>query len=249
MRFIKNTIEVNSSMTVAEMIKKTRIDENMTQEEYGLKFGVTRQTVSSWENERSLPDLQMLINICNTYHVSLDKLLNEDHDFVQKIDIRKKVTKLLRAVLVIAAIVLILFAAMFFKWKITSSAQNEKFADTATELGFKLDGTYVYENDNVKFTLPNQKVPFMKSDFMVKQVTAEFELEYRDISILLFEDYTFSITFNHHRQIQGQINQSGDFIVSSSDLSPDEEEIYSKHSQKIAAVLNQLFTIHNTVYP
>lgn len=36
-------------MTVGEMIKQTRIDSNMTQEEYGLKFGVTRQTVSSWE--------------------------------------------------------------------------------------------------------------------------------------------------------------------------------------------------------
>ena len=40
-------------MTVGEMIKQTRIEANLTQEEYGLKFGVTRQTVSSWENERS----------------------------------------------------------------------------------------------------------------------------------------------------------------------------------------------------
>lgn len=59
-------------MTVAEMIKKTRTEANMTQGEYGAKFGVSRQTVSSWENGRSLPDLQMLIDICNTYHVSLD---------------------------------------------------------------------------------------------------------------------------------------------------------------------------------
>ena len=57
-------------MTVAEMIKKTRTEANMTQGEYGAKFGVSRQTVSSWENGRSLPDLQMLIDICNTYHVS-----------------------------------------------------------------------------------------------------------------------------------------------------------------------------------
>lgn len=37
-------------MTVAEMIKKTRTEANMTQGEYGAKFGVSRQTVSSWEN-------------------------------------------------------------------------------------------------------------------------------------------------------------------------------------------------------
>ena len=41
-------------MTIAEMIKKTRQDNNMTQEEYANKFGVTRQTVSSWENEKSI---------------------------------------------------------------------------------------------------------------------------------------------------------------------------------------------------
>ena len=64
-------------MTVAEMIKKTRTEANMTQGEYGAKFGVSRQTVSSWENGRSLPDLQMLIDICNTYHVSLDMLENQ----------------------------------------------------------------------------------------------------------------------------------------------------------------------------
>ena len=37
-------------MTIADMIKKTRLDNNMTQSEYADKFGVTRQTVSSWEN-------------------------------------------------------------------------------------------------------------------------------------------------------------------------------------------------------
>ena len=83
-------------MTVAEMIKKTRTEANMTQGEYGAKFGVSRQTVSSWENGRSLPDLQMLIDICNTYHVSLDKLLNEDKEFVEKIDFYNKYKKAIR---------------------------------------------------------------------------------------------------------------------------------------------------------
>lgn len=85
-------------MTVAEMIKKTRTEANMTQGEYGAKFGVSRQTVSSWENGRSLPDLQMLIDICNTYHVSLDKLLNEDKEFVEKIDFYNKYKKAIRLV-------------------------------------------------------------------------------------------------------------------------------------------------------
>lgn len=235
-------------MTVAEMIKKTRTDEKMTQEEFGLKFGVTRQTVSSWENERSFPDLQMLIDICNTYHISLDKLLNEDHDFVQKIDFRKKVVKFLKPILVITAVAFVIFTGMFIKWKITSTTQNNEFALKATELGFQLDGAYIFENENVLFTLPNQKVPFMKNDFWLKQVQAEFELEGKDISILLAEDYTFNIKFNRNRQIEGEMVKHGDFVINSSDLSPDEEEIYNEQIEKITDVLNQLFTIHNTVY-
>lgn len=235
-------------MTVAEMIKKIRMDENMTQEEFGIKFGVTRQTVSSWENDRSFPDLQMLIDICNTYHISLDQLLNEDSNFVQKIDFWKNIMKFLKIVLVIVVIALILFTAMFIKWKLASTAQNEEFASKATELGFQLDGAYILEKGNATYTLPNQKVPFMKSAFQVRQIDAEFELEDRDIKILLFEDYSFTITFNHDRQVEGQVDKNGDFIINHSNLSPDEEKIYTEHTDKIDAVLNRLFAIHRTMY-
>ena len=83
----------------------TRQDNNMTQEEYANKFGVTRQTVSSWENEKSMPDLQLLITICNTYNFSLDSLLNEDHKFVSKIDMTQKIFRTLKRILPIFCII------------------------------------------------------------------------------------------------------------------------------------------------
>ena len=86
-------------MTIAEMIKKTRLDNNITQEEYAKKFGVTRQTVSSWENGKSLPDLQLIITICNTYNLSLDALLNEDQKYVNKIAITQKLVRILKKTL------------------------------------------------------------------------------------------------------------------------------------------------------
>lgn len=121
-------------MTVAEMIKKTRTEANMTQEEYGSKFGVTRQTVSSWENERSLPDLQMLIDICNTYHVSLDKLLNEDKEFVEKIDFYSKYKKAIRVLGVCLVAGLLIFAIIFINWKITEENMNQTFETNAKKL-------------------------------------------------------------------------------------------------------------------
>lgn len=137
-------------MTVAEMIKKTRTEANMTQEEYGSKFGVTRQTVSSWENEGSLPDLQMLIDICNTYHVSLDKLLNEDKEFVEKIDFYSKYKKAIRVLGVCLVAGLLIFAIIFINWKITEENMNQTFETNAKKLGFVKEKLYELEKDFYK---------------------------------------------------------------------------------------------------
>ena len=47
---------------------------------------MTRQTVSNWENEKSYPDLQMLIDISNQFEISLDTLIKEDSKMVKTID-------------------------------------------------------------------------------------------------------------------------------------------------------------------
>ena len=39
---------------------------------------MTRQAVSNWENNRNLPDLEMLIEINRVFHVSLDQLILGD---------------------------------------------------------------------------------------------------------------------------------------------------------------------------
>ena len=164
-------------MTVAEMIKKTRTEANMTQGEYGAKFGVSRQTVSSWENGRSLPDLQMLIDICNTYHVSLDKLLNEDKEFVEKIDFYNKYKKAIRLVGMCLLAGLLIFAIVFINWKITERNMNQAFEMNAEKLGFVKGELYELEKDNVRYRLPNQKLPFLKKDFHVKNSYADFMIE------------------------------------------------------------------------
>lgn len=46
----------------------------------GKIFHVTRQTVSNWENEKSYPDLQILIDISNRFDVSLDVLILEEQE-------------------------------------------------------------------------------------------------------------------------------------------------------------------------
>ena len=40
-------------------------ENQLTQEEFGKLFHVTRQTVSNWENGKSYPELQILVSISN----------------------------------------------------------------------------------------------------------------------------------------------------------------------------------------
>lgn len=69
-------------MEFATKIKKYRQQNEWTQQTVAEKLGVSRKTVSSWENSRSYPDIFMLVQLSDLYHVSLDDLLREDHEMI-----------------------------------------------------------------------------------------------------------------------------------------------------------------------
>ena len=73
-------------MNLGNQIWNIRKEKQLTQEEFGKLFHVTRQTVSNWENGKSYPELQILVSISNQFDVSLDTLLKEDSKMVQSID-------------------------------------------------------------------------------------------------------------------------------------------------------------------
>ena len=73
-------------MNIGNQILNIRKENQLTQEEFGKLFHVTRQTISNWENGKSYPDLQVLVDISNQFGVSLDTLLKEDSKTVQSID-------------------------------------------------------------------------------------------------------------------------------------------------------------------
>lgn len=73
-------------MNIGNQISAIRKEQQLTQEQFRSLFHVTRQTVSNWENEKSYPDLQMLINISNQFEISLDTLIKEDSKMVKTID-------------------------------------------------------------------------------------------------------------------------------------------------------------------
>lgn len=73
-------------MEIGKQIQNIRKENGLSQEQFGQKFHVTRQTVSNWENEKSYPDLQTLISISDGFHVSLDELLKDTPKMVEDFD-------------------------------------------------------------------------------------------------------------------------------------------------------------------
>ena len=56
-------------------IKKQRALNGMTQEELAAKIHVTRQTVSSWETDRTQPDLTVLQSLAEVFGTEVEELI------------------------------------------------------------------------------------------------------------------------------------------------------------------------------
>ena len=60
---------------LGEQIHALRIARNLSQVQLANKLGVTKQSVSNWENNNILPSVDMLKNIASFFHCSTDYLL------------------------------------------------------------------------------------------------------------------------------------------------------------------------------
>ena len=65
-------------MDIGGKIKKSRTDAKITQEQAAQALGISRQTISNWENGKSYPDVNSLVLLSEAFEVSLDKLIKGD---------------------------------------------------------------------------------------------------------------------------------------------------------------------------
>ena len=57
-------------MDIGTRIKKQRERQNISQEDLAYKVYVSRQTISSWETNKSYPDIKSLTMLSNIFHVT-----------------------------------------------------------------------------------------------------------------------------------------------------------------------------------
>lgn len=72
-------------MDFGTKLKEARARLGLRQEDIADRIDVSRQTVSNWENNRSLPDLRSIVEISDIYQISLDDLLKGDRKVMEKL--------------------------------------------------------------------------------------------------------------------------------------------------------------------
>lgn len=73
-------------MEIDKKLKEARVNSGLTQEQVAEKIMVSRQTISNWENGKSLPDIVSVMNMSDLYQISLDELLKGDQKMKEKME-------------------------------------------------------------------------------------------------------------------------------------------------------------------
>ena len=65
-------------MNLGERIYELRNEKNLSQGDLADALDVSRQSVSKWENNMAVPDLDKLIKLCDIFEISLDELTGRE---------------------------------------------------------------------------------------------------------------------------------------------------------------------------
>ena len=67
-------------MSLGNSLYQARKKSGLSQENVAEKLGVSRQTISKWETDETLPDIRQSKKLAMLYHVTLDELITFDFD-------------------------------------------------------------------------------------------------------------------------------------------------------------------------
>ena len=82
---------------IGSKIKAARLEKKLTQEQVAEILGVSRQTISNWENEKSYPDIISVIKMSDCYEVSLDYLLKREQKMKTYYDYLEESTNVVKS--------------------------------------------------------------------------------------------------------------------------------------------------------
>ncbi len=80
-------------MSLGNSLFNARKKSGLSQEEVAEKLGVSRQTISKWETDETLPDIRQSKKLAVLYHLTLDELIDFDADVKEIEDMIEKTSE------------------------------------------------------------------------------------------------------------------------------------------------------------
>lgn len=142
-------------MKFGESLKQERKKMQVTQEEVAKVLNVSRQTISSWENERSFPDLRSLVALSDFYHVSLDILLREDDEIMQHYDEQEQILGKGRQITLVSYWLNVVFIGLM----IVNEVFDFSFVDHLTDVLGPLLTVNIFVNLIMRYVMKGNKLP------------------------------------------------------------------------------------------
>lgn len=72
-------------MPFSKSLKELRLRHKLSQRQLAKKLNVSPKTISNWENERNLPDIELIIKISKVLDVTLDELITGNSQLENKL--------------------------------------------------------------------------------------------------------------------------------------------------------------------
>ncbi len=185
---------MNEKMKLGEQLVTLRKENKLSQEQLAEKIGVTRQTISNWELGETAPNPEQLKLLSQIFHVSIDKLLGNDHEavLVEKISNTERlagiIIKILKGIGILLILYLVLAIISFFLFNTISKSTSTSQSFLTATLECTLDEknyTYFIESDREDNIIEAsgseyinellEKENFTKGKMMVAFIEAYFE--------------------------------------------------------------------------
>ena len=100
-------------MEIEKKLKDVRMQAGLTQEQVAEKIMVSRQTVSNWENGKSLPDIVSIMSLSDLYQITIDELLKGDKRMKEKMEKDANIAKANKRVILTTAIITLVVGIIY----------------------------------------------------------------------------------------------------------------------------------------
>jgi len=134
-------------MVICERLKKIRLDNNLTQEEFANIISVSRSSIALYERGSRLPDISILEILCFKFNLPLDELKEEynNQKVIKKRNIKTFILFSLTSLLMVFSIIIGNFVAIYEKYGYNIYNDELKVKNsTDICIVLKLDNNYIY---------------------------------------------------------------------------------------------------------